>query len=1119
MARIPNFCTAHIDFDDHGRGLSESESVRKKLTFSAASAVSLLCYEDSDNVVAALEQNSAYKVARSHDLVSAIWCINEPPDTPRVASQHRNHRSTPLLAWSVRLQTAFIGFRGTNAIQDVLTDLDVRPAAGITGGTRFHKGFYDSAIPYGPLVAELAQRFRVVICGHSMGGALATIVGYHVLTDSRVASNPVQDAWEEAGSQGISIVTFGAPSMMVAETSGTTAVPRKKLSRLFHHIFNADDPVPFIVNATVTKLKRWLLSAGDLVRDQKSHLRLVCDVLTQAFDLWYKGQGQFAHYGCMYQILQEEGSNQEITCNAVTSTRVFLMPTEETTMGNFIHHSMSHYNYCFGIIIKEGGTPDVVIDAAAIDCKSFADQCLPLSQLRRACTGVIYEDRIVIMATFTSPLIPFLVDKAIFRMDNKDIQFPLVTYSKISGQNEITMQMEQPMGIKEKPQAFLKTADAIQKDLKLRDSFHRLIRLKLDEMKHVSLRDIVHSTTFESVRLALIIALVRQSSKALALRRQTSVSEAVRQEAGALTQEASQIAECIDWIITNASPHLVVTNLTHAFALVEGIWGEQSSEDEESQPLDIDFPLPQHAAYLPTGCTGHLRTLLLEMLFAIADSCPLHLCTERDWRNAGIRRMIDAYPRVPTLEATLSQAGRELYGRPSDPQQRIQEAIRHSSEVLSAMRFCHLLVLTQLDAPSEWIIALKEDKRWMSSAISFIPSLSSSAVTLGIGGSLVLSEAIYRTGMGDALLLPVYGVALAAGARTWTAVHPKVNAWLSREHKIDLGFQLHLVKSLELLGLPKSRFDCITENTISEYVRKRKHTADTLKLVLVKGLASIPGIPKSWHYEMGRVRSILSRRLYVGVEGTTAAGKSELLTVLTAAPETAFSSGAHLNSRTMDIQMYETEDLSAAYLDCPGCDDQDIQIRDVAALVRDILNVIIFVIPCTEMRSVRTQSFLREIGRFLVTRTDPRPVRILLNKVDLVTFRRHQISEFEVAVSQAKRHALELIRKDCGLELDSPIPSRRAVSHPGGFNVVLSTETLEDIVQPFSTHAQMSYDRVKALSDCDRDEVPMITDRSKFQHLYQMAQDGRIWDIESLREWLRNLSPLSVPDSGRVAPG
>lgn len=151
--------------------------------------------------------------------------------------------------------------------------------------------------------------------------------------------------------------------MMVAETTSTTAVPRRKFAKLFHHVFNSEDPVPLMLNSAQQTAKRWLASASSFVVDRNPHLRPLYTVLTRAFELWAKGQGQFAHYGCMYQIMQGEGSDQNIMCDVVTSSKVFTIPTQ-VTMSNIDSHSMVHYDFCFRRIILEDEIPVFATDLA-----------------------------------------------------------------------------------------------------------------------------------------------------------------------------------------------------------------------------------------------------------------------------------------------------------------------------------------------------------------------------------------------------------------------------------------------------------------------------------------------------------------------------------------------------------------------------------------------------------------------------------------------------------------------------------------------------------------------------------------------------------------------------------
>jgi hypothetical protein len=77
--------------------------------------------------------------------------------------------------------------------------------------------------------------------------------------------------------------------------------------------------------------------------------------------------------------------------------------------------------------------------------------------------------------------------------------------------------------------------------------------------------------------------------------------------------------------------------------------------------------------------------------------------------------------------------------------------------------------------------------------------------------------------------------------------------------------------------------------------------------------------------------------------------------------------------------------------------------------------------------------------------------------------------------------------------------------------VIRKSEALEDIVKPFSTHAQMSLEDTKALADCPPGTECKIERASHFENLCELADKGELWDVQSLRAWLWDLSPKSVP--------
>jgi GTPase involved in cell partitioning and DNA repair len=253
--------------------------------------------------------------------------------------------------------------------------------------------------------------------------------------------------------------------------------------------------------------------------------------------------------------------------------------------------------------------------------------------------------------------------------------------------------------------------------------------------------------------------------------------------------------------------------------------------------------------------------------------------------------------------------------------------------------------------------------------------------------------------------------------------------------------------------------------------------------------------------------------LYIGVEGPTEAGKSSLLTTLTGAHPDVFRAGFGTKFRTTELQSYTPDNLNTVFSDCPGSDDQDQDIRELARIFRDMMDIIIFVIPCGSVRAQRTEAIYKEIAEYIRQRRRPRPFRILLNKVDKeIEFDEDDPKAFENQIVESKKMAINEIRRLGKFPAHHTINSRQSIRGV----IIVETESLEDVVHPFSTYAQMSSNK-KALSDCKPNVKRKIKDLELHQTLYQLAESGMLWDIESLREWLGGLVPNGVPSSeGRV---
>jgi len=161
MSLNPAFSSEYLDFRDYEEELTPDEKYAKILTTIGASAVSLLCYEPGEKFSTVLEHDRRFQIVKNADIISAVWSLED--------HSVNKSQNAPILAWSVRLQTVFIGFRGTQVASDLISDIDARKSVSPELASRFHSGFSSRAIPFSALIKELADKYKVVVCGHSLG--------------------------------------------------------------------------------------------------------------------------------------------------------------------------------------------------------------------------------------------------------------------------------------------------------------------------------------------------------------------------------------------------------------------------------------------------------------------------------------------------------------------------------------------------------------------------------------------------------------------------------------------------------------------------------------------------------------------------------------------------------------------------------------------------------------------------------------------------------------------------------------------------------------------------------------------------------------------------------------
>jgi len=167
-----------------------------------------------------------------------------------------------------------VAFRGTKELGDLFTDLDALPAS-CGGGAHCHRGFlkaFDSVRTDMDKVLDeaLPTGGRVLITGHSLGGALAQVAAVHVARRS-TPERPLRPV----------LVTFAAPAIgdsSFVHQVRTAAAPLGGL-----RVYNDGDPIPALSTAVGYR------HAGVPLR-----LRLSKDALDAYHSVAQRDQGFFA---------------------------------------------------------------------------------------------------------------------------------------------------------------------------------------------------------------------------------------------------------------------------------------------------------------------------------------------------------------------------------------------------------------------------------------------------------------------------------------------------------------------------------------------------------------------------------------------------------------------------------------------------------------------------------------------------------------------------------------------------------------------------------------------------------------------------------------------------------
>ena len=152
-----------------------------------------------------------------------------------------------LLAEEVDTDRVYLSFRGTEDTRDLTEDLKIYQRAAENGKSRgkFHAGFLSRSEMF-PLVkiltSEKLRQKKLVVCGHSLGGAISSIVTADILAEQ---------ARRERTTSGRFVcdvinITFGSP--LFGDEDVRRYLQERKFSEKMFHFVAEKDPVPSLLS-------------------------------------------------------------------------------------------------------------------------------------------------------------------------------------------------------------------------------------------------------------------------------------------------------------------------------------------------------------------------------------------------------------------------------------------------------------------------------------------------------------------------------------------------------------------------------------------------------------------------------------------------------------------------------------------------------------------------------------------------------------------------------------------------------------------------------------------------------------------------------------------------------
>ena len=191
------------------------------------------------------------------------WSTYETDPFAYLDEQKKNHSFTSIvsnvdckcpfvIAEDSGSKRVYLAFKGTSSLDDLLTDLEAFPrqAERTPSVGTFHSGFLKRAesFPLDTLLgSEGMQGKTLILCGHSLGGAVSSIVYLEI-------AKKLKRANEESPLKGLQNITFGSP--LFASEDYRHYIDSMPLAIEMYHFVAHNDPVPRLVTLVLSALHK-----------------------------------------------------------------------------------------------------------------------------------------------------------------------------------------------------------------------------------------------------------------------------------------------------------------------------------------------------------------------------------------------------------------------------------------------------------------------------------------------------------------------------------------------------------------------------------------------------------------------------------------------------------------------------------------------------------------------------------------------------------------------------------------------------------------------------------------------------------------------------------------------